>query len=795
MRYKKTIFHILTFLFISILVLPGFTISQPATITVTVSAAEVKANEKFEITFSSADQRDYYFYSIETTFDTDKIEFLDVLTTDLTAGGLSVADFVEPGVIGASVSRTEALTANASGDLMILRFRARSTGTVGPGTFSFKNQKVSDSVGEDIDADKPADAHYEFMDSIGDAELTTPASFTVNEGEEFDATGRVFATGVTDQSRIRAWMGVNDQNTDPSGWGEGAWILMDFVSELDDYFTYTGEIAFKREVGTYYVALRSDLDNDQEYVYGGTNGIWDASGSPNAVLEIEQLPPFRYTLAAWDFDDETLVTNDALPQNEGAEVELIGASLSGFVAGASGRAANSNGWNNFEEGTKYWQVSVSTKNFSDLRLSSKQDGSNTGPRDFQIQVSADGLSWEDLPGGAVTVRNDNFSTGVVDNLPLPSLIDNQETAYIRWLSVSDFRIDDSQGISSVGTNRLDDLIITGLNPEAVRVNVWPGDTNNDGVVDEEDVLPIGIYWLSVGPKPVYGSFAWEAREAESWVPSEATFADASGSGRVDQNDLQPVGLNFGESRVVSKQSAYDQPIASITIQPKESGEQTELYIITKNEKADLSGIAFRMSVEGISRELWSVHSVTPMEWGEEWNNLGRLLNFTTRMENMMAAAMVHRGAVEPNRSLNLAKIVLNADDRWESPATVHLLRSTVTQNREMVSLRNLDLSKEMAVSIDDDHRTERPEQTALLPNYPNPFNPLTTIPFTLSETSDVEIGIYDALGRRIATISREALSAGTHTISFDASAHSSGIYYYRLRANGEIFSRAMTVIK
>ncbi len=80
---------------------------------------------------------------------------------------------------------------------------------------------------------------------------------------------------------------------------------------------------------------------------------------------------------------------------------------------------------------------------------------------------------------------------------------------------------------------------------------------------------------------------------------------------------------------------------------------------------------------------------------------------------------------------------------------------------------------------------EIPETFVMNQNYPNPFNPTTTIEFSLPEDAIVTLKVYNMLGQEVATlINREELSYGPEYISFDASSLSSGVYIYRLTAEG-----------
>jgi trimeric autotransporter adhesin len=93
-----------------------------------------------------------------------------------------------------------------------------------------------------------------------------------------------------------------------------------------------------------------------------------------------------------------------------------------------------------------------------------------------------------------------------------------------------------------------------------------------------------------------------------------------------------------------------------------------------------------------------------------------------------------------------------------------------------------------------------PDKYNLSQNYPNPFNPVTKIDFDLPFDSRVRIVVYDMLGREIKSlVSGEMKQAGYHTIEFNATNIASGIYFYRMIANGQgndnIFTKKMAIIK
>ena len=80
-------------------------------------------------------------------------------------------------------------------------------------------------------------------------------------------------------------------------------------------------------------------------------------------------------------------------------------------------------------------------------------------------------------------------------------------------------------------------------------------------------------------------------------------------------------------------------------------------------------------------------------------------------------------------------------------------------------------------------------------NYPNPFNPSTQIQFQLAEKGVVSIRVYDILGNLVSEVLNEERESGSHSISFDASNLSSGIYFYKLQSGKFIQTRKMTLLR
>jgi len=100
------------------------------------------------------------------------------------------------------------------------------------------------------------------------------------------------------------------------------------------------------------------------------------------------------------------------------------------------------------------------------------------------------------------------------------------------------------------------------------------------------------------------------------------------------------------------------------------------------------------------------------------------------------------------------------------------------------------------VTVDlDDSEVELPTVFALEQNFPNPFNPTTTIKYQIPELSFIMLKVYDVLGNEVATLVNEEKPQGVYTIEFEGSKLTSGVYFYKLRAGTYIETKKMLLIK
>lgn len=156
-----------------------------------------------------------------------------------------------------------------------------------------------------------------------------------------------------------------------------------------------------------------------------------------------------------------------------------------------------------------------------------------------------------------------------------------------------------------------------------------------------------------------------------------------------------------------------------------------------------------------------------------------------------------------NEAINIFNGVMNKPE-LSTPLELQLVYDAITsyattygqetKNLPFLSLNEptveFELNKESSLV-----QTDLPTEYSLYSNYPNPFNPTTTIKYDLPSDGLVQIKVFDILGNELATIVNEQKVAGRYEINFNASSLASGVYLYKLQAGGFVSSKKMILLK
>ena len=97
--------------------------------------------------------------------------------------------------------------------------------------------------------------------------------------------------------------------------------------------------------------------------------------------------------------------------------------------------------------------------------------------------------------------------------------------------------------------------------------------------------------------------------------------------------------------------------------------------------------------------------------------------------------------------------------------------------------------------VEDDIVENLPTEFINLSNYPNPFNAITTISYTLPRDASVSIEIFDILGRNLKTMDKGIQEAGEYRVTWNAQNQPSGLYFYRIHVDNQTLTNKMALLK
>jgi len=567
------------------------------------------------------------------------------------------------------------------------------------------------------------------------------------------------------------------------------------------------------------------------------------------------------TIAEWNFEDSGKRQYD-LPYfaDQGtswnflnASINVTGALFTAWVtgSGSSGFAPNSNTWQDGFD-SKYWIINLNTEGFGDLKLSSKQYGSSTGPRDFKVQWSTDEVIWNDVSNSIITVAT-NWTSGVLNEINLPSDLNNQSTIFLRWIVTSTTSVNGGT-IGSSGTNRIDDILITGIStgpPTQAAAPTFnpPGGTYYQPInVVLSTTTPNGvIYYTDDGSDPDDQSTLYtEPIPLSSTTTLRAiTYADELDPSSISTAVYTFPTINDVANVAALRQGARDGTVYRLTgeafltfqqsfrnqkyVQDNTAGiliDDDPRVITTTYQREDgITGLIGTLTEFGNMLQFNPVvdpgpatssgNTVIPLELTVAQFNanfetyearLVKLLNVSFTATGTFANGQVY-GISDGQDAANFRCTFFDVDYIGTAIPQIVLHLIGLPNSRsdgDYITARDLnDFETPSDIAIDAG-QSRLPQVFALHQNYPNPFNPATAISYSLggplsgqlSAISNVDLSIYNLLGQKVVTLVSERQPAGHYTVQWDASGMVSGVYLYKLQTdNGFSQTRKLVLMK
>jgi hypothetical protein len=184
----------------------------------------------------------------------------------------------------------------------------------------------------------------------------------------------------------------------------------------------------------------------------------------------------------------------------------------------------------------------------------------------------------------------------------------------------------------------------------------------------------------------------------------------------------------------------------------------------------------------------AVNALNVIDWYEGYNatdiSLWELMNFFSFTSDYTATG--DGSVVVPS----LANMNIAAGDSVE----IYLAVAVDSSEAEVLTAIAAAEQKFEVIGTEDEPNI-KPATFKLAQNYPNPFNPNTKISFTLPEAENVTLKVYNMLGQEVAELIKGEMSAGEHTVNFNAANLTSGMYIYKITAGSYINVKKMMLVK
>jgi hypothetical protein len=113
----------------------------------------------------------------------------------------------------------------------------------------------------------------------------------------------------------------------------------------------------------------------------------------------------------------------------------------------------------------------------------------------------------------------------------------------------------------------------------------------------------------------------------------------------------------------------------------------------------------------------------------------------------------------------------------------------------MLPVSQISAFYDINTGVADQSHVVIPSQFALAQNFPNPFNPSTTIRFAIPSPGFVTLKVFDVLGREVATLVRDRVAAGEYSVAWNAVSCASGVYYYKLETTNAVLVKKMILLR
>lgn len=344
--------------------------------------------------------------------------------------------------------------------------------------------------------------------------------------------------------------------------------------------------------------------------------------------------------------------------------------------------------------------------------------------------------------------------------------------------------------------------------------VWPGDANNDGYVDQADILPLGVYFNRTGTtRSGAPNNFWSAQSCSPlWSPANASYADCDGSGAIDQADVFAIGLNWHKSHSFARTASPADlaavrelgtarvfPVANPVVK-----QGSELYCEVKiTDAVDLFGLSFQLAISD-SEHVSIIDASIGSFLGDDILALSPVIDTSLNVISVGMTRKAGQGGVSDSGLVLTTRLRVHPDAPKGNKIILRIdkLRANDESGNSLEYLTLADTVQVIAMTtgLDAIPATAQPGDFRLEQNYPNPFNASTRISCYLPTPTHLRLDIHNSEGKLVKNLVNGPEIAGQHALIWDGTNQrgetvAAGLYFCQMTAGGCRKTVAMLLIK
>ena len=336
-------------------------------------------------------------------------------------------------------------------------------------------------------------------------------------------------------------------------------------------------------------------------------------------------------------------------------------------------------------------------------------------------------------------------------------------------------------------------------------DVWPGDSDNNLIVDNYDLLPIGLYYGTKGNKRTNATLNWNAQPCVNWTTFQKnTFntkhIDCNGDGTINAADTLALYTNFNAKHTYP--FLPDVPTSANETLPKmywQTNKSTylpgdwvtaDLYIGDSTLPVTLYGIAFNVNYGSTPVVAGSERVTFPTSFFARFDILNNALKFSKAVSadrTVYAAVTVFtKGNGTGYGKIATLQFQLSNSASWTDSVELSISKyKAVDLNENSILFKNTPYKTSITKTVTVN---EQDKTINAITVYPNPFTTIATINYNLTKKSTVKIILYNASGQQLETVINSEQKQGEYTIPLNMheKGYGEGIYFIKLIAGETI---------